>query len=64
MSHPSLAELPSYLSSFALNTLGVFNILYASLLTVLYGLLTLFTRNQSLRAFNSLYESLVFLTGL
>ena len=67
MAHPSSVELPRYSYQFAFNTLRVFNILYASLLIVLYEPLTFFNilyAFQSLRAVNSLYESLVFLNDL
>ena len=40
--HPSSVELPKYFDPFRFNTLRVFNILYASLLTVLYEPLTFF----------------------
>ena len=42
MAHPSSVELPKYFDPFRFNTLRVFNILYASLLTVLYEPLTFF----------------------
>ena len=45
MAHPSSEELPRYFDQLAFNTLRVFNILYASLLTALYEPLTFFTHN-------------------
>ena len=61
------SSIPKYFDPFRFNTLRVFNILYASLLIVLYEPLTFFNilyAFQSLRAVNSLYESLVFLNDL
>ena len=49
-----IVELLRYFDQFHFNTLRVFNIFYASLLTVLYEPSTFFTHNQSLRAVNSL----------
>ena len=43
MSYSSSIEIPNYVECFALQTLRVFNVLYASLHTVLYEPLTVFT---------------------
>ena len=43
MSYSSSIEIPNYFECFALQTLHVFNVLYASLHTVLYEPLTVFT---------------------
>ena len=61
MAHPSSVELSRYFDQFRFLSLRVFNILYASLLTAHCESLTFFTHNQSLRAVNSLFESLVFI---
>ena len=43
MSYSSSIEIPNYFECFALHTLRVFNVLYASLHTVLYEPLTVIT---------------------
>ena len=62
MSYSSSIEIPNYFECFALHTLRVFNVLYASLHTVLYEPLTVIThlyRHTVIYGpFNCLYASL------